>query len=76
MYIDTHTRMQACMHPERSISHKKKTKKQKEILPFGTTWMDLEGIMLNDFTYLKTLKKKKNKNTQNKRTNKKQKQEL
>ena len=42
--------------------------KKKEILPFATTWMDLEGIMLSemsdgerqtlyDFTYIWNLKK-------------------
>ena len=28
--------------------------KKKEILPFGTTWMDLEGIMLNVISQPKT----------------------
>ena len=42
---------------------------RKEILPFPTTWMDLEGIMLRetsqrqipyDFTYLGNIKTKQN----------------
>ena len=28
------------------LSHKKK----KEMLPFATTWMDLEGVMLNEIS--------------------------
>jgi len=31
------------------LSHKK-----NEILPFGTTWMDLEGIMLSEISQRKT----------------------
>ena len=37
-----------------SLSHK-----NNEILPFGTTWMDLEGIMLSEIN--QTKKKTKNK---------------
>ena len=29
---------------------KKKKKKRKEILPFATTWMDIEGIMLSEIS--------------------------
>ena len=40
--------------------------KKNEILPFATTWMDLEGIMLSeirerqiyDFTHMRTLREK------------------
>ena len=41
--------------------------KKKEILPFATTWMELEGIMLSesrerqisyDFTHMRTLRDK------------------
>ena len=28
--------------------------KRKEILPFATTWMELEGIMLNEISQRKT----------------------
>ena len=28
----------------------KKKKKRKEILPFATTWMDIEGIMLSEIS--------------------------
>ena len=34
-----------CMHTEMLLSHKK-----HEISPFLTTWMDLEGIMLNEIS--------------------------
>ena len=26
--------------------------KKKEIMPFGTTWMDLEGIMLSEISQM------------------------
>ena len=29
-------------------------KKEKEILPFATTWMDLQGIMLSEISQRKT----------------------
>ena len=56
MYTDTHTRMQARMHAERSISHKKKKTIKRNL----AIWDNMDGPRgLNDFTYLKTLKKKK-----------------
>ena len=44
-YIQTHTNT----HKGILFSHKK-----KEILPFATTWMDLEGIMLSEIRQRKT----------------------
>ena len=32
------------------LSHKKKKKKKTGILPFLTTWMDLQGIMLHEIS--------------------------
>lgn len=32
------------------FSYDKEKKKEKEILPFATTWVDLEGIMLCELT--------------------------
>ena len=56
---------------QRGVLAIEKKRKEKETLPLGTTRMDLEGIMLNDFTYLKTLKKEKKKtNGQTKDKNK------
>ena len=40
IYIHTHT------HNAIVLSYKKKS----EILPFETTWMDLEGIMLSEIS--------------------------
>ena len=41
-YTHTHT------HTRILLSHKK-----NEILPFSGTWMDLEGIMLNEISLIK-----------------------
>ena len=54
-------------------------KKENEVSPFETTWMDVEGIMLNEksdretqtpcnFTYMRTLKNKINEQTKQRRT--------
>ena len=42
IYIHTHT------HNAIVLSYKKKS----EILPFETTWMDLEGIMLSEINQM------------------------
>ena len=50
--IHTHTRMHAHAHTHTHthnvilLSHKKRMK----ILPFATTWMDLEGILLSEIS--------------------------
>ena len=59
MYIHIHT--QWSIHNRIIISHKKKN----EVLPFVTTWMDPESIMLSEisqrFTYMWNLKTKQSK---------------
>ena len=62
----THTHTHTHTHTGILLSHKK-----DEILPFATTWMDFEGIMLNeisqtekykipyDFTHMWNIKKNK-----------------
>ena len=47
-YIYTHT------HTHTHITQYDSAIKKKEILPFATTWMDLEGIMLNEISQRKT----------------------
>ena len=42
IYTYTHTCVHTCTHNGISLSHKK----ENEILPFATIWMDPEGIML------------------------------
>ena len=57
-------------HTQNRILH---SNKKNKILPFETTWMDLEGIMLSEirqipygFPYIWNLKKQKPTNQQNK----------
>ena len=45
MYIHTHTHTHTHTHNGILLSIKK-----NEILPFATTWMDLEGIMLSEIS--------------------------
>ena len=46
VYIRTHTHTQTYIHTH-TMEYYSAIKK-KEILPFATTWMDLEGIMLSE----------------------------
>ena len=46
MYIHTHTHTHTHTH---AIEHYSVIKKS-EILPYATTWMNLEGIMLNEIS--------------------------
>ena len=50
VYICVHTHMHAHTHTEEYYSAIKKNK----ILPFATTWMDLEGIMSSEISQRKT----------------------
>ena len=65
MYIHIHT--QWSIHNRMIISHKKKN----EVLPFVTTWMDPESIMLSEisqrFTYMWNLKTKQSKKKKKKK---------
>ena len=72
VYIRTHTHTQTYIHTH-TMEYYSAIKK-KEILPFATTWMDLEGIMLSeinqtekdipyDLTYMWNLNKNSNNKT-------------
>ena len=50
MYIYTHTHTHTHTHANNGILAITK----EEILPFGTTWMDLEDIMLGEIRQKKT----------------------
>ena len=50
MYTHTHTHTHAHTHTMEYYS----TIKKNEILPFATTWMELEGIMLSEISQKKT----------------------
>ena len=47
--VYTHTHTHTHTHNGILLSHKK-----DEILPFATTWMDLEGIMLSEISQTET----------------------
>ena len=49
-YMNTHTHTHTHTHTRILFSQK-----QSEILPFTTTWMDLEGIMLNEISQTEIL---------------------
>ena len=46
MYVHTHTHIHIHIHTMVYYSSIRK----KELLPFVTTWMDLEGIMLSEIS--------------------------
>ena len=45
IYIYTHTHTHVCIYNGILLSHEK-----NHILPFATTWMDLESIMLSEIS--------------------------
>ena len=67
IYIYTHTDTHTHTHTHTHTMEYYSTIKKNEILPFATTWMELEGIMLSeirekqksyDFTHKRTLRYK------------------
>ena len=48
-YMHTHTHIHTCIYNAIIFSHEK-----EESLPFVTTWMDLEYILLSDISKKKT----------------------
>ena len=51
VYMCTHTHVHAHTHTHRGILF---SIKKNKILPFATTWMDLEGIMSTEISQRKT----------------------
>ena len=52
MWYDTHTHTHTHTHTDTQREKYYSAMKKKEILPFATTWMDMEGIMLSEISQM------------------------